>query len=151
MNEDPDGFHLVFGERPCEGDGDTLKTSFVPDDAVELMMELPYFLYLKEELASEKEYIEEDVVRKYQIEYNETVCMVEKFPEAMHISEKLMGTDNSEAVGDNLQPVLATNIYTNETEDSLQAVLPTDNNNAITTVSNINGVFTFTCFDGVAT
>ena len=123
MSEDPDGFDLVFGANQRKSD--KLQTSFVSDDAAEPIMELPYFLYLKDELESEREYVEQDSIRKYQIDYDETVCMVEKYPEAMH-TENMKNMGNSEDTGDCLQAMLPTN--TNETEDCLQAMLPTNTN-----------------------
>ena len=71
-----------------------------------------------------------DVVRKHQqIDYNETGCMVEKFPEAMHTDN--MKVDNSEEES-SLQSILATNTF--ETDNTLQAVLPNENNNTLLAV-----------------
>ena len=83
MAEDPDGFRLLFGQN--EKKNGSTHTIFFPDDATELIMDLPYYLYLIEELKNQREFEEKDVVGKHQqIDYNETGCMVEKYPEAMH-------------------------------------------------------------------
>ena len=81
-------------------------------------MELPYYLYLQDELVSEKEYEEQDVIRKFQISYNETVCMVEKFPEAM-LAEKLTNVETGR----------------DEPEASMQAILPNENTNELHVVT----------------
>ena len=67
-------------------------------------MELPSYLELNKEQNLEQEFQEYDVVRKFQIDYNETICMVEKFPEAMQ-TEGVMrpsGMDKENLDGGNL-------------------------------------------------
>ena len=71
-----------------------------------------------DEFEMQKEYEEKDVVRKFQLEYNESVCMVEKFPEAMHAG-KGANTENDEASENTI----------NDTDNTLQAMLPNNNNN----------------------
>ena len=122
LSEDPDGFDLVFGASQCEDEA--LKTIFIPDDAAEPIMELSYFLYLKDELETEKEYVEKDTVRKFQIEYTDTVCMVEKFPEAMH-SENISMETSQTGTDESLQAVLPNNNY--EAQDTMQPMLATPN------------------------
>ena len=111
LSEDPDGYELLFGQ--AETVIGSTQTVFISDDSVEPIVELPYYLYLQEEYQTQNEYESKDVVRKYQIEYDETGCMVEKFPEAMH-KDKTTG-DTSEA----------------GREESLQAILPNQNNNQV--------------------
>ena len=53
------------------------------DDSVEKIVELPNYIELQEERELEHQYQQNDVVRKFQINYDQTLCMVERFPEAM--------------------------------------------------------------------
>ena len=45
LSEDPDGYELLFGQAETVSVG--TKTVFFPDDSVEPIMELPYYLYLQ--------------------------------------------------------------------------------------------------------
>ena len=78
--EDPEGFKIIFGEE----DPDTLTLKFVDDASVEPMWELPKYLELREVQDTEQQYQEKDAVRRYQLDYDETICMVDKYPEAYH-------------------------------------------------------------------
>jgi hypothetical protein len=86
QNEDPEGFNLVFGKDPefTELD-DKPKLKFIPDDYAEPMVILETYREMNELHRLEQQYREEDPIRKYQIDYDESICMVEKFPEAMQI------------------------------------------------------------------
>ena len=72
-----------------------LKCTFVADGYPEPMLELPAYLQQVEEQEQETEYIENDVIRKYQLDYDQSVCMVEKYPEIMQI-EGVIQRHNSE-------------------------------------------------------
>ena len=100
-SNDPEGFRLIFGdeENVCK-----LHLEFIPDGSPEPILELPSFLILNMEHELEQEFQEKDVVRKYQIDYNETVCMVERFPEAMQTEGVVRpsGVDNYETDAENL-------------------------------------------------
>jgi hypothetical protein len=78
--EDPAGFNIIFGDKE---ESHTLQLKFMPDDASEPILELPKYVDLREEQNLEQQYQEHDAVRKFQIDYNENICMVERFPEAM--------------------------------------------------------------------
>jgi hypothetical protein len=81
--EDPNGFNIIFGqEAPEEG---KLQLEFFPDGSAEPILELERYLEICEQQTEEQQYKESDVVRKFQIDYNETVCMVDKFPEAFQV------------------------------------------------------------------
>ena len=72
--EDPDGYKLIFGEN---GKGSTnLEVVFYPDGAAEPVMELKNYLDMYEMQNLEEEYQEKDTIRKFQMDYNETICMV---------------------------------------------------------------------------
>ena len=81
--EDPDGYNLLFGERGNRSGH--LEVAFYQDGAVEPVMELTSYLDMLEMQKLEEEYCEKDTVRKFQLDYNETICMVDKYPEAMQI------------------------------------------------------------------
>ena len=83
QEEDPDGFHLIFGEN-LESDVE-LKVKFIPDVSCDPILDLDKYKTIKEHERTETEYIQDDVIRKYQIDYDESTCMVEKYPEAMQI------------------------------------------------------------------
>ena len=110
LENDPDGFHLVFGKNnEFTGEGTSnigtnqstgfmpntstrfmpakinLALTFVPDGSEEPILELPSYLQQLEEQELEVNYQENDVIRKYQLDYDQSVCMVEKYPEAMQI------------------------------------------------------------------
>ena len=81
QNEDPIGYNLIFGENEESGD---LTLKFV-EEAAEPIYDLAEYKELLKECQDDREYREEDVVRKHQLDYNETLCMVEKFPEAFQV------------------------------------------------------------------
>ena len=68
----------------------------------------------------EQEFKESDIVRKSQIDYNESICMVEKFPEAMHI-----GNDET------CNGVLPTNSNLNLNSNQLYVVAPGENKSPV--------------------
>ena len=82
-----------FNPNPC-----ATYIDFIPDSSTEPMMELAKYLELLKEQSSEKNYIENDTIRKFQIDYDESICMVERFPEAMHIER-----DNQESAKENVE------------------------------------------------
>ena len=95
--EDPDGNNLLFCQDKAETTSDsTLKSSFFPDDASEPILELEIFLDIQRHENSEQEYREKDSIRKYQIDYDESICMVEKYPEAMQV-DGVIGQSECEA------------------------------------------------------
>ena len=96
-HEDPDGYNLLFGQDKAETTSDSaLKSSFFPDDASEPILELEIFLDIQRHENSEQEYREKDSIRKYQIDYDESICMVEKYPEAMQV-DGVIGQSECEA------------------------------------------------------
>ena len=78
---DPIGYNLIFGEDKESGD---LFLKYIPE-AVEPIYDIQEYRELLNECKDDREYREEDVVRKHQLDYNETLCMVEKYPEAFHV------------------------------------------------------------------
>ena len=93
--EDPEGFELLFGNEQDFGI-DIVSThtrkctvNFVDDHhkSLDEIMDLrDYLLSLEEErnAIEEIEYREKDTIRKFQIDYDESVCLAEKYPEAFH-------------------------------------------------------------------
>ena len=83
QEEDPVGYDLIFGRKLADPlvNGKT-RLQFIPDDATEPILNLKTFLEIHEHEELEQEYVEMDTVRKYQIDYDESICMVEKYPEA---------------------------------------------------------------------
>ena len=79
--QDPIGFNLIFGQ---EEESQSLKLKYVPE-AVEPIHDLKEHQDLLREAREDQDYREHDVVRRQQIDYNETLCMVEKYPEAFHV------------------------------------------------------------------
>ena len=67
-----------------------MKLRFIPDGFADPILDLSTFKEITNEHVTEKEFIQNDTVRKFQIDYDESICMVEKFPEAMHV-ENLIG------------------------------------------------------------
>ena len=43
----------------------------------------------------EEEYQEKDTIRKFQLDYNETICMVDKYPEAMQLKGVIRPNDDT--------------------------------------------------------
>ena len=80
-SQDPIGYNLIFGEDQESGD---LHLKYV-EEAVEPIYDLDEYKELLKECQDDREYRELDVVRKHQLDYNETLCMVEKFPEAFQV------------------------------------------------------------------
>ena len=68
---DPIGFQLIFGQDMDSGD---LCLKYVPE-AVEPIYDLPEYRELLKESQDDRQYREEDVVRKHQLDYNETLCI----------------------------------------------------------------------------
>ena len=98
-NEDPIGFNIVFGENNLlHPVPQTLPVQFIPDDSAEQILELSKYLEVIEERDLEKQYLENDAVRKFQIDYDENICMVERFPEAMQIEGVVLPQEDD---GDN--------------------------------------------------
>ena len=58
-------------------------------------MELGSYLDMYDIQKIEQEYREKDTVRKFQLDYNETICMVDKYPEAMHIEGVIRHNDGA--------------------------------------------------------
>ena len=81
LSKDPIGYNLIFGENEVS---DKLHLNFIPE-AVEPIYDLEEYQELIKENKEDQEYREKDVVRKHQLDYNETLCMVEKYPEAFHV------------------------------------------------------------------
>ena len=93
QNEDPVGFNIIFGEKEAS---QTLQLQFLPDDSSESMLELPKYLDLREDQNLEQEYQKHDAVRKFQIDYDENICMVERFPEAMQTEGVILPTEGDD-------------------------------------------------------
>ena len=93
LNEDPLGYSLIFGTK---ADIDNFghisqhnfkesssrhiakpKLTFYPDGFAEPIFELKTYLELKEEDQLENQYKRSDLIRKYQLDYDENICMVE--------------------------------------------------------------------------
>ena len=82
---------------------DKLKINFVSDDSVENIMEKDEYEKLLEyrketisqgkELDEDEEYMKNDVVRKFQFDYDTSVCLVDKYPEAT-ITEDISTENN---------------------------------------------------------
>ena len=81
QTQDPIGYNLIFGDNQESGD---LHLKYV-EEAVEPIYDLAEYKELLKEGQDDREYRELDVVRKHQLDYNETLCMVEKFPEAFQV------------------------------------------------------------------
>ena len=96
--EDPEGFQLIFGEEVQKSK--KLELIFIPDDKSEPIMELDHYNTLIQEQQTEKEFKEEDVVRKFQIDYDESICMVQKYPEAMGTNGILKPLETEEDTND---------------------------------------------------
>ena len=95
QNEDPIGFSIIFGKKDTpSSEAPTFQLVFVPDDSGEPILELPKYLELRSEKEQEQEYKENDAVRKFQIDYDETICMVERFPEAMQVEGVVLPPDD---------------------------------------------------------
>ena len=75
--QDPNGFHLIFGNDTLYDS--TLQLIFIPDGSAEPILELQKYCEIFEEEQLEQEFKENDVVRKYQIDYDENICMVKNF------------------------------------------------------------------------
>ena len=67
-------------------------------------MELKSYLDMCEMQKLEEEYCQKDTVRKFQLDYNETICMVDKYPEAMQIEGVLR--PNNDAIVDEEEQIL---------------------------------------------
>ena len=80
QSDDPNGYRFLFGEELITK---KIQLEFIAEGSTEPILELPTYLELLEEEGLDKEFRENDTVRKFQLNYNETVCMVDKFPEAM--------------------------------------------------------------------
>ena len=99
--EDPEGFELLFSEmyqRPSESNQcefNINKVVFVDDNCDHIMNLQEYILNQKldMEYQDEIEYKTKDPVRKFQIDYDKSVCLSEKFPEAFH-QEKNKDSNN---------------------------------------------------------
>ena len=99
-SEDPSGFQLLFGEeiKTQEVNSFPIKTRrcsvlFVDDNDQnwEEIMELKDYTNMMERELDEKEeidYREKDSIRKYQIDYDESICLAENFPEAFYLENK---------------------------------------------------------------
>ena len=81
--QDPDGYQLIFGAEPEVNS--ILKLQFVQDEASEAILDIKVYNELIKKKLLEQEYESEDTIRKFQIDYDESLCMVEKYPEAMQI------------------------------------------------------------------
>ena len=79
MVEDPTGFSVIFGDKT----GDGLSLIVVDDTAAEPIVELREYLMMKKQSDDEQQLINDDRIRKFQINYNNDVYMVEKYPEGM--------------------------------------------------------------------
>jgi hypothetical protein len=96
QTEDADGFNLIFGQQSeLVKNGPQIKVKYVPDGFAEPIHNLTSYQEINEMNRLEQQYREHDPVRKYQIDYDESICMVEKFPEAMQIDGVISKTQNS--------------------------------------------------------
>ena len=77
--EDPIGFSVVFGEESCKN----LFVTLVEDDGTEPIVNLKGYLIMQQQAVDEQTLINDDAVRKFQIDYNNDVYMVPKYPEGM--------------------------------------------------------------------
>ena len=101
------------------------------------MLELQKYQELLQEQNLEEEFLEKDTIRKFQIEYNETICMVEKYPEAMQTEGvvKPAGVEleildgQLPALRDNQEPTALCDITYNTSETADQSELPVNNSN----------------------
>ena len=101
--DDPEGFDTFFDNEKLL---QVVTPNFGPnrcsviyvsdtDDSWEEVMELrDYLLQLESEAAEneEMEYRQYDPIRKHQIDYDKSVCLSEKYPEAFHIEKELSTT-----------------------------------------------------------
>ena len=102
QSDDPVGYRFMFGDEQVS----SLRLEFVTDGSIEPIFELPTYLELVKEQNLEQEFQENDTVRKFQLNYNETVCMVDKFPEAMQ-TEGVIGTCGFEKENEQVEPLSA--------------------------------------------
>ena len=79
MTDDPDCFNLIFGEKISN----VLSVMFVDDDAAEPIFGLEEYLVMKNHADDEQHLIDNDPVRKFQINYNNDLYMVPKYREGM--------------------------------------------------------------------
>ena len=82
FNNDPYGFETMFGEVDDATDPMSNNVRFVHDDDVDTMMDLQDFKVLREVSEEEKVDKENDPTRKFQIDYDKSVCLTQQFPEA---------------------------------------------------------------------
>jgi hypothetical protein len=82
--EDPEGYNLIFSQEDEDKTvSKKLKVEFHDDILPDRIHDLSLYQQILEENQEEAEFREKDVVRKWQHEYDENICMVEKYPEAM--------------------------------------------------------------------
>ena len=127
-SEDPSGFQLLFGEeiKTQEVNSFPIKTRrcsvlFVDDNAQnwEEIMELKDYTNMMARELDEKEeidYREKDSIRKYQIDYDESICLAENFPEAFYLENKKEIDQISVAPGEGKVPE---NLLSSENWDAL--------------------------------
>ena len=79
MEKDPDSFRILFGENLNE----RLSLIFVDDESSEPILNLIEYVTMKKHVEDEQQLINDDPVRKFQINYNNDLYMVPKYPEGM--------------------------------------------------------------------
>ena len=84
FNNDPYGFETMFGEVDDATAPMSNNVRFVHDDDVDTMMDLQEFKGLQEVSEEEKVDKENDPTRKFQIDYDKSVCLTQQFPQAFH-------------------------------------------------------------------
>ena len=93
---DPVGYNLLFGENSRSSRLYANQINYISDGSSEPILELSNYLELIEEQTIEKQFKETDAVRRYQIDYDDNICMVEQFPEAMQTEGVMQSSENYE-------------------------------------------------------
>jgi hypothetical protein len=120
---DPVGSEIIFptneGPKPHKSTR-KLSVKFIDEkDEIKIMEKGKYLEIIEEETSLKEEiyYRENDPIRKFQIDYDSSVCLTEKFPEAFAVEEdKSKGNQFSFAPGEGKIPQ---NILTTENWDAL--------------------------------
>ena len=114
-NQDPDGYQLLYGEEYGFGVDQVViaakkkQVRFISDENEnwDEIMELREYLAAVEDerlLYEEMEYRSKDPIRKFQIDYDKSVCLYAKFPEAFHVEKEDQNLQLSVAPGEGKVP-----------------------------------------------
>ena len=116
QTNDPEGFELLYGEdlkkNICKSG---CAVSYINDESVDEILDLEQYLQLHNNEKEELEYRKNDPVRKFQIDYDASVCLTENFPEAFQ-SDKVQSEQICVAPGEGKIPE---NILTSDNWDAL--------------------------------